>query len=672
MNRTQSENAIILAPRGRDAEIAAAVLRDSGISSTVAGNLTEFVAILRSGAGFAIVTDEAFHRADLRPLDAFVREQQEWSDFPFILLTERGGTIERNPAAARYLEVMGNVTFLERPFHPTTLTSIARSALRGRLRQYEARLRLQTIRDREEQLRIALSAGKLGAWTLDIPTMTLAASDHCKANFGYPPGAAFTYDDLLATIHDDDRPTMQAAVARSLEGASDYDIEYRCIWPDGSRHWVHVRARPEYDRDGKPARMTGVSQDITERKAAEETLRNFTVELEKRVEERTREREAVSAQLHEAQKLETLGQLTGGVAHDFNNLLTPIVGTLDLVRRKAEDPRTQKLLDGALQASERARTLVARLLAFARRQNLESRATDIGALVEGMVDLIRRSIGPTIRLDFEKGDDIAVAMVDPNQLELALLNLAVNARDAMPDGGCLTLRTARTELESAKWALKPGAYVLIEVSDNGSGMDEATLARAIEPFYSTKGVGKGTGLGLSMVHGLAAQSGGVLHMASTPGQGTTATLLLPAASPDAIGAPETREAWSQDRAGLTILLVDDEALVRQATLALLHDLGHQVVEADNGAAALDHLRLHPVDILITDYLMPGMSGLELAREARKSVPDLPVLMITGFADLADDTASDVSRLPKPFNIDELARSIESEIARSGSVLEARD
>ena len=302
------------------------------------------------------------------------------------------GALNANPAAGRFLEILGNVTFLERPFHPTTLVSIARAALRARLRQYEARERLHTIRDREQELRFALAAGKLGAWTLDVGTMDLAASDHCKANFGRTPTDDFSYDDLVASVHKDDLARMREAVARTLEQGVDYDVEYRCIWPDGTEHWVQIRGRPEHGSEGRILKLVGVSQDITNRKAAEETLRNFTVELENRVEERTRERETVAAQLHEAQKLETLGQLTGGVAHDFNNLLTPIVGTLDMVRRRSEDQRTQLLLDGALKAADRAKTLVARLLAFARRQNLEARPVDTGQLVEGMVDLIRRSI----------------------------------------------------------------------------------------------------------------------------------------------------------------------------------------------------------------------------------------------------------------------------------------
>jgi PAS domain S-box-containing protein len=532
--------------------------------------------------------------------------------------------------------------------------------MRGRTRQYEARERLHTIRARERELRFALAAGRLGAWTLDLATGRLDASEHCKANFGRRADEPFTYEDLLASVHPDDQAVMQEAVRHTIETGADYDIEYRCIWPDGSQHWVQIRGRPE-TAEGETVRLVGISQDISERRIADETLRNFTAELEQRVEQRTRESEVMMAQLHEAQKLETLGQLTGGVAHDFNNLLTPIVGTLDMLRRRSPDERTSKLLDGALKASERARTLVARLLAFARRQNLEARPVDVCELVEGMIDLIQRSIGPTIRLDFDSRDCAATAMVDPNQLELALLNLSVNARDAMPDGGELRIEIALETSGDEAAGLPPGPYVIVPVSDNGAGMDAVTLARAVEPFFSTKGVGKGTGLGLSMVHGLAAQSGGALTLHSTPGAGTTAALWLPAASNAAI-APRFAPAEAL-RAGkaLRVLLVDDEELVRQNTAAMLAELGHDVTDVETGQAALAQLRADRFDILITDYLMPQMSGLDLAREARRIHPEQPVLMITGFADLGGDSAADVARLAKPFELAALDRAIDEEL-----------
>ncbi|MBA4750972.1 MAG: response regulator [Sphingopyxis sp.] len=657
MNQTFSERAIIFAPRGRDAEIARTLLREAGIASVVAASLPELVEKLYDGAGFGILTDEALAGPDLRGIDGFLKAQKEWSDFPFVLLTERGGSIERNPAAGRYLELLGNVTFLERPFHPTSLISIAQAALRGRRRQYEARARLEEIREGEEQLRIALAAGRLGAWSFDVAEMRLDATADCKAQYGRGADEAFSYDALRASVHPDDRDNMDESIKRALATGADYDIEYRCIWPDSSEHWVQVRGRPQLDPAGRAIGMTGVSQDITERKNAEERLRDFAVELEQRVADRTREYAAAMAQLHEAQKLETLGQLTGGVAHDFNNLLTPIVGSLDLVRQKISDERLQKLVDGAQQSAERARTLVSRLLAFARRQNLETSPVDVPALIEGMADLIQRSVGPTIELQLQRAIDVPAAMVDPHQLELALLNLAINARDAMESGGVLRISVEPAMLGAGDKAISEGSYVCISVSDSGRGMAPETLARAVEPFFSTKGVGRGTGLGLSMVHGLAAQSGGRLVMRSEVGKGTTAEICLPAAASAALSHTRSFDAPIADVPPLIILIVDDEEAVRDSTAAILEDMGHEVTQAASGEQALREIRSRPFDLVITDYLMPGMTGLELAAEARKVRADLPLLMITGFADLAQSPSIQVDRLPKPFRASELAHAI---------------
>lgn len=657
MNGAHSERAVILAPRGRDAEIAGAIMGEAAIESVAAANLARLVDLLEEGAAFAVLTDEVLVGADLRGIDHFLKAQSEWSDFPFILLTERGGSIERNPAAGRYLDLLGNVTFLERPFHPTSLVSAAKAALRGRRRQYDARARLEEIREGEQQLRIAFAAGKLGAWSFDVAAMRLAASRECKAQYGRDADEDFTYADLVAVVHSDDRQLMNGEIRRSLATGDDYDIEYRCIWPDTSLHWVQVRGRPQFDAAGRILGMTGVSQDITARKTAEETLRNFAAELEQRVAERTREYADAMAQLHEAQKLETLGQLTGGVAHDFNNLLTPIVGSLDLIRQKISDDRLLKLVDGALQASERARTLVARLLAFARRQNLETLPVDVAALIEGMADLIQRSVGPTIALDVSVGAATPAAMVDPHQLELALLNLAINARDAMANGGRLQFAVDTMAIGADDSELRPGDYVRISVTDNGEGMASETLARAIEPFYSTKGIGRGTGLGLSMVHGLAAQSGGRLQLKSKVGAGTTAAIWLPAAA-NAV-QPNRRPAEDAIAAmlPLAILLVDDEEPARSSTAAILEDMGHQVVQAESGQQALAALRTRAFDLIVTDYLMPAMNGLELAAEARKLRLDIPILMVTGFADLAAIGTAPVMRLPKPFRVAELGRAM---------------
>ncbi len=322
-------------PHGRDAEVAASILREGGFRTEICDAFTSLVAEIEKGAGFCLLTEEALSSADLHDLSAWIEQQPEWSDFPFILVTQRGGGLERNPAARRYLEMLGNVTFLERPFHPTTLISLAQSARRGRRRRYEARTRLEELH-------------------------------------------------LLATG------------------------------------------------------------------------------LEKRVEERTAEREEALQQLHEAQKLETIGQLTGGVAHDFNNLLTPIIGALDLLNRKAskDDPRMSRLISNALQSGERAKVLVQRLLGFARRQDLQARATDVGMLLDGMRDLILSSVGPVIEVHVRCEADLPHAFADPNQLELAVLNLCVNARDAMPEGGRLTITLEEVALgPGSEPRLRPGPYI---------------------------------------------------------------------------------------------------------------------------------------------------------------------------------------------------------------------
>jgi signal transduction histidine kinase/CheY-like chemotaxis protein len=536
--RPLSERALILAPRGRDAAVAAGMLAEAEIRTVACPDLGVLVEHLEDGAGFALVTEEALAGADLRALSTWLDGQPEWSDLPFILITNRGGGLERNPAAQRYLDVIGNVTFLERPFHPTTLISIARAALRGRRRQYEARSRLESLRESQREL----------------------------------------------------------------------------------------------------------------------TETNET--LEARVETRTREHEAALAQLHEAQKLEMLGQLTGGVAHDFNNLLTPVIGNLDLLRRRLEsDPKANRLIDSALLAASRAATLVQRLLAFARRQDLQPRSVDIIPLLDGMRDLIAQSVGPTITLKMELPEALPPARVDPNQLELAILNLAINARDAMPSGGTLDI-AASARQAPRRGPLDPGSYVFLTISDSGTGMDPATLAHAIEPFFSTKGLGRGTGLGLSMVHGLAAQLGGMLDLKSAPGEGTTAEIWLPVAAEPAAAAESGPAGPVDAPRRACVLLVDDEDIVRVATAEMLADMGYEVVQAASGAEALATLRGGTkVEVLVTDYLMPGMNGVALARHARELIPGLLVLVISGYSTIAEGEGAALPRLAKPFRQADLARRI---------------
>ncbi|MGP0001021.1 MAG: response regulator [Acetobacteraceae bacterium] len=400
-----------------------------------------------------------------------------------------------------------------------------------------------------------------------------------------------------------------------------------------------------------------------ERRVEERTteLAQANAELEQRVEERTREREAALMQVQEMQKLESIGQLTGGVAHDFNNLLMVILGNLQLLRKRLpDDPRLARLVDGAMQGADRGATLTKRMLAFARRQELRPETVDVPRLIDGMEEMLRRTLGPGIQIITTYRPDLPPIRVDPNQLELALLNLALNARDAMPYGGRLVIGGTRITSEiGVPKELEAGSYVCLTVSDSGAGMDQATLKRATEPFFTTKGAGKGTGLGLSMVHGVAAQSGGAMRITSRPGDGTTVELWLPL-SETALVASTTQATALYGSAGrpCRVMVVDDDPLVVASTAAMLEDIGHTVTEALSGARALDMLRLGTkVDVVVTDHAMPGMTGAELARQIRQRWPELPVILATGYAELPNGEEPGLPRLSKPYLQDELAAQI---------------
>jgi PAS domain S-box-containing protein len=649
--KSLSERALILAPLGRDAVVAASMLAEIGVETQVVHSLLELRKRLDAGAGFVVTTEEALRTADLHGLSEWLSAQSEWSDMPFILLTSRGGGLEQNPAAARYLEMLGNVTFLERPFHPTTLVSIARSALRSRRRQYEARARLDALNESEAQFRSLANSIPTLCWIAGPDGHIFWYNQQWYDYTGAEPGDMEGWG--WQSVHDPDvLPDVVERWRQSLITGDAFEMVFPLRSRDGSFRPFLTRIQPVRDSSGAIVRWFGTNTDISAQRAAEQALEEKASDLEARVAERTAEREQAIAQLHEAQKLETIGQLTGGVAHDFNNLLTPITGVLDMLQRRygGADTREAKLIAGALQSAERAKTLVERLLGFARRQPLQTAAVDLSALIDGMRDLITSSVGPGIQLRVSCGTDLVPADADANQLELAVLNLAVNARDAMPNGGTLTVTVDRVVLGPRDQPkLKPGLYLRLSVMDTGVGMDPETLRRAIEPFFSTKGVGKGTGLGLSMIHGLAAQLGGGFLLSSVPGEGTRADLWLPAATAKDViaSAPHHPEVVAAVRR-LTVLLVDDEELVRIGTAEMLRDMGHEVVEASGGAQALGKLgaRLR-VDAVITDYRMPRMDGAELAARIRELQPGLPILLVTGYTEFTGQ-APDLPRLAKPF------------------------
>nr|WP_249150169.1 hybrid sensor histidine kinase/response regulator [Bradyrhizobium sp. JYMT SZCCT0180] len=672
-----------MAPKGRDAAVAAALIREAGYFANICGDLAALVQEIEGGAGLAVIADEAIKTADLRRLVNWLNGQPSWSDFPIVLLTHQGGGPERNPDAARLAQALGNVTFIERPFHPTTLVSIVGSAVRARRRQYQTRAILVDLTESENLLQTALNAGHLGALELHLPEFKLEASETCARFFGRKPGESFTFEDLSASVHPDDRERRLQAIDHAVKTGGDYRLEYRIIWPDGSQHWVDTRARAVRRPDGSIKSLVGVCSEITARKTAEierenllaqlaserTALAELTATLEQRVEQRTADlmkevaaHEKAQEQLRQAQKMETIGQLTGGVAHDFNNLLMAVMGNLDLLRKRMpDDPRLHRLVDGAMQGAERGASLTQRLLAFARQQDLRAVSVDLRSLIQDMTNLLERSLGPRVEVRLDIRDGLPPARIDPNQLELAILNLAINARDAMPDGGPIDIRLDEQKI-TRDAVLTPGRYLRLSVIDTGTGMTPETLERAIEPFFSSKPLGKGTGLGLSMVHGLAVQLGGALRLASAVGKGTTATLMLPVAT----AAPEVEApspATQGARRSAVILFVDDDPLIAMSTMEMLEDLGHHVIGANSGLHALDILRSEqPIDLMMTDHVMPGMTGIELAAATRQVRPSLPILLATGYAELPDGAQLDLPRLAKPYHQDQLRERLDQLLA----------
>ena len=544
-----SERAIILAPLGRDSQIALMMLKEAGFEGVVTRDLVALCSELLQGAGLLVIASEALLGCDLDPLLGLIHQQPAWSDLPIVLLTHHGGP-EQNPAS-RLGPQLGNVTFLERPFHPVTLISLVTTALRGRRRQYEARDRL-----------IDLSQSEL-------------------------------------------------------------------------------------------------------------RLKNTLETLEQQVEERTAQLRHNEEALRQSQKMEAVGQLTGGIAHDFNNMLTGIIGSLELLRRRLARGRTDDLdglIDLGVTSANRAAGLTHRLLAFSRRQSLDSKPVEMNTLVVSMGELLQRSINESIDLDMQLSDDLWVAEADPNQLESALLNLVLNARDAMPEGGTLVVNTSNQKLDSAFVAahgnLLPGDYVVLRVTDTGCGMPESTINRAFDPFFTTKPIGQGTGLGLSMIYGFSKQSHGHVTIDSEVGIGTSVSVYLPRYSGGDLAEENLidiqQAPYAQD--GETVLIVEDDPAVRVLVCAVLSELGYAFVEAGDADSAVPILdSAQRIDLLISDVGLPGMNGRQLAEISRQYRPDLKVLFITGYAEHAAVRGGfldpGMQMITKPFTFDLLTAKV---------------
>jgi len=516
-----SERAIVLAPMGRDGTLALMMLNEAGYSGIVVSSLPMLCEALEHGAGLLIIAAEALRGADLEPLLEHLHQQPAWSDLPIVLMTHHGGS-EQN-GSSHLSGLLGNVTFLERPFHPITLISLVSTALRGRRRQYDARDRLIDLSESELRLQ------------------------------------------------------------RTLET------------------------------------------------------------LEQQVEERTAQLRSNEEALRQSQKMEAVGQLTGGIAHDFNNMLTGIIGSLELLRRRVSRGKLDdldSLIDLGVTSANRAAGLTHRLLAFSRRQSLDSKPVQINELVTSMGELLQRSLNESIALDMRLEDRLWTAEADPNQLESALLNLVLNARDAMPDGGCLIVETSNRHLDSvftaAYGTLNPGDYVELSVSDTGCGIPESLMGRVFDPFFTTKPIGQGTGLGLSMIYGFARQSHGHVIIHSEVGKGTTVSLFLPRFVGEVTAdTPLDSALLPFANAGECVLIVEDDPAVRVLVSQVLSELGYAFVEAGDADNALPIIESSQrIDLMISDVGLPGMNGRQLAEIGRQIRPDLKVLFITGYAEHA--------------------------------------
>jgi signal transduction histidine kinase/CheY-like chemotaxis protein len=571
-----SERVLILAPQGRDASVAASILHDGGLIAETCADLQMLTEKIAEGAGSAVLTNAVIRHADVTRLAAWVASQPSWSDFPFILLTDRGAGLERNPAASREMAVLGNLVFLERPFHPTTFVSVVRTALRGRLRQYEARAHLEALHASEAQAR---SAG-----------------------------------DALRRLNE----TLESRV------------------------------------EERTAELAATNRQLVAQIA---------------------ERQRVESTLQQMQRLEAIGQLTSGVAHDFNNLLTVVLGNIGFLEKAnstSNDPKLQQRLRHMRLATERGAKLTSQLLAFSRRQRLQPKPFDLNKSLENMHDLLQSTLGGGISINTQFRPGIWPALADPTQIELVVLNLVINARDAMANEGTITIETSNAKVASPENPGEPAAgdYVMIGVSDTGSGMTREVLAKAFEPFFTTKEIGKGSGLGLSQVLGFAKQSGGGIRIDTRVGEGTSVKVYLPRAAENSVleGSALGTNPAQVERRDAVILLIDDDSEVREVTAALLEETGYAVLQVGSGGAALDLLDRHPkIDLVLLDFAMPGMSGAEVARQIEQRFSGLPILFVTGYADkTALGDISEEAIIKKPFIDDELTRKVHSALIKGAA------
>jgi PAS domain S-box-containing protein len=538
------------------------------------------------------------------------------------------------------------------------------------------------LRESEERFQLIADSAPVPMW------VTRLDRKRSFVNRAYVDFLDISYEEAVdfdwrSIIHPDDADRIVAESIAGEAALKPFVLEGRYRGGDGQWRWIRSESQPRWGPNGEHVGFIGVAHDITASKEAERKLREMNDTLERRVAERTADLTAAldrlqaevsdrlraEEALRQAQKMEAVGQLTGGIAHDFNNLLTPIMGGLEIIASRMTDERMKRIAATALESARRGAKLTGQLLAFSRIQRISMAPVAVNDVIANMQDLLRHTIGRNVAIETRLDPEVRHGICDPNQLENAILNLAINGRDAMPEGGTLTISTARTSMPSDP-ELEPGDYICVSVADTGQGMPPEVIARAIEPFFSTKPLGKGTGLGLAQVYGIARQSGGTIRIESEIGAGTTVHLLIPeAASPEpgerrekADAAPAPAEAPAH---GATVLVVDDDTDVRAFLADSLQSLGYSVIEAEDGEAGLAQLDRHRPDLILLDYAMPGMNGADVARAARKLRPGLPIVFVTGYAETDQLEAAlgpDVPVLRKPFSLAQLAAAVEEQIA----------
>ncbi|ANI79546.1 PAS domain-containing hybrid sensor histidine kinase/response regulator [Sphingobium sp. EP60837] len=678
---------LVSAPYGSDAESAAQLLRGEGQRVLVCPTLHDIAEAIDEQAGVVLVTEEALF-ADLGPLHRALEAQPAWSDVPFILLAGRqAGRLSSSEAVRRRLpENALSVILLERPVSGESLVSAVASAMRARQKQLQIRDQLAALDAERSRLNALLDNLPVGVGFVDRDGNTLLSN---PAFLRFLPSGEIParlpdaeqqwegYDEEGGRITRD-----RFVTPRALKGEHVTGVEFLHHPPTGKPVWTRVSGVPLRDASGTVTGAISVIVDIDEQKRGQQALAQAAQRLEQEVDARTLElREALARleaeaedraraeeALRQAQKMEAVGQLTGGIAHDFNNMLTGIIGAIDILKRRIANGRLEDLdrfMDAASTSAQRAAALTARLLAFSRRQSLDSKPTDIGNLVHSLEDLLRRTMSESIEVQIVSATSLPPALVDANQLESAIINLAINARDAMPDGGRLTLACEEQELDAAfcvrNLGVTPGRYVVVAVSDTGVGMDAATLDKVFDPFFTTKPIGQGTGLGLSMVYGFAKQSNGLVRIHSTLGEGTSVKIFLPVADAE----PEEQTAESapiHHGDGQSVLLVEDDESVRLLVRDVLEELGYKATEAPDGQQAVRILEDgQRFDLMISDVGLPGMNGRQLAEIAREHLPDLPILFITGYAESAavrgGFLSNNMQMITKPFQIEMLSARI---------------